>query len=51
MVLRVLRGEPLALVAASAGVTAPTLESWRAAFLEVAVARLSGTKKTSVLAE
>jgi hypothetical protein len=41
-VLRVLRGEPANVVAASAGVDLPTLEGWRAAFLAGAAARLAG---------
>lgn len=42
IVLRVLRGESVPIVAASAGVSEAELESWRTAFLEGAVARLGG---------
>ncbi len=42
LVLRVLRGEAVEVVAASAGVASTQLESWRVAFLEGAMARLGG---------
>jgi hypothetical protein len=41
-VLRLLRGDPIATVARDAGVTAATIECWRADFLAGAAARLAG---------
>ena len=44
-VLRLLRGEPLEIVARELGVTAADLSAWREAFLEAGAARLKARER------